>query len=262
MLSLAQADTSGDPVRMKLSGIEHIFRTLGIGLVVFYLCARLYSLALPTLDLWAFQARQSAQHPVATLDAQQNITSVDYTLWSPGRIREYKKSLASKIDPPIAVLAIPRIGILVPVLEGTDDLALNRGVGRIQGTAQPGESGNFGIAGHRDGFFRGLKDIRDGDLIQVKTLDNTYVYTVDDLRVVEPEDVSVLKSREQPTLTLVTCYPFYFVGPAPHRFIVTASLTSVEGRVQASQNLPRQDPNLDPDPNPNPTGESKDAKKN
>ena len=135
-------------------------------------------------------------------------------------------------------------------------MALNRGVGRIKGTAQPGESGNFGIAGHRDGFFRGLKDIREADLIEVRTLDTTYVYTVDDLRVVEPDDVSVLRSREQPTLTLVTCYPFYFVGPAPHRFIVTASLTSVEGRIEAYQNLPRQNQN------PNPRRESKDAKKN
>ena len=239
-------------MRMKLSRIEHIFRTLGIGLIVVYLCARLYSLVLPSIDLWAFQARQPAPHPVATLDAQQNITSVDFALWSPGRIREYKQSLASRIEPPIAVLSIPRIGILVPVLEGTDDLALNRGVGRIAGTAQPGESGNLGIAGHRDGFFRGLKDIREGDLIEIKTLGKTYVYTVDDLRVVEPEDVSVLKGREQPTLTLVTCYPFYFVGPAPHRFIVRASLTSMESRIEASQNLPRQ----------NPIRESKDAKKN
>ena len=238
--------------RMKPSGIEHVFRTLGIGLVVLYLSARLYSLVLPSIDLWAFQTRQSAPHPVATLDAQRNIASVDFTLWSPGRIREYKQSLASRIDPPVAVLSIARIGILVPVLEGTDDLALNRGVGRIAGTAQPGESGNLGIAGHRDGFFRGLKDIRDGDLIQLRTLDHTYVYTVDDLRVVEPDDISVLKSREQPTLTLVTCYPFYFVGPAPHRFIVRASLTSVEGRIEASQNWPRK----------NPIRESKDAKKN
>jgi len=237
---------------MKLFGIERVFRTLGIALVVFYLCARLYSFVLPSIDLWAFQNRQSATHPVATLDAQQNITSVDFTLWSSGRIREYKQSLASRIEPPIAVLAIPRIGILVPVLEGTEDLALNRGVGRIVGTAQPGGSGNLGIAGHRDGFFRGLKDIRDGDLIQVRTVDRTYVYTVDDLRVVEPDDISVLKSREQPTLTLVTCYPFYFVGPAPHRFIVRASLTSVESRIEASQNWPRQ----------NPIRESKDAKKN
>ena len=242
---------------MKLSRIELVFRTLGIGLVLLYLCARLYSLALPSIDLWAFQARQLPK-PVATLDAQQNITAVDFTLWSSGRIREYKQSLASRIDPPIAVLSIPRIGILVPVLEGTDDLALNRGVGRIAGTAHPGESGNFGIAGHRDGFFRGLKDIREADLIEVRTLDTTYVYTVDDLRVVEPDDVSVLRSREQPTLTLVTCYPFYFVGPAPHRFIVTASLTSVEGRIEAYQNLSRQDQNQ----NQNPRRESKDAKKN
>jgi sortase A len=245
---------------MKLSGFERIFRTLGIGLVLLYLCARLYSLVLPSIDLWAFQTRQSVPHPVATLDAHQNITSVDFTLWSPGRIREYKQSLASRIDPPIAVLAIARIGILVPVLEGTDDLSLNRGVGRIAGTAQPGESGNFGIAGHRDGFFRGLKDIRNGDLIQVRTLDTTYVYTVEDLKVVEPDDVSVLRNREQPTLTLVTCYPFYFVGPAPQRFIVTASLTSVEGRIETSQNLSRQHPNTNT--NPNSIRESKNAKKN
>jgi len=86
----------------------------------------------------------------------------DFSLWSATRIKDYKESLTAQIAPAIALLRIPKIQLEVPVLEGTDDLSLNRAVGLIAGTARPGEDGNIGIAGHRDGFFRGLKDIQEG----------------------------------------------------------------------------------------------------
>jgi sortase A len=126
----------------------------------------------------------------------------------------------------LAVLRIRRINIEAPVLEGTDDLTLNRGLGRIAGTARFGETGNIGIAGHRDGFFRELKDIQLGDRIEVETPQGRSTYVVDHLQIVKPTDVQVLQSASASTLTLVTCYPFYFVGTAPRRFIVHAKLVS------------------------------------
>ncbi len=108
------------------------------------------------------------------------------------------------------------------MLPGTDDRTLDRGVGHIEDTAQPGTDGNLGIAGHRDGFFRGLKDITPGDLMELDTLQGTDVYRVERTWVVSPEEVSVLDPTSTPAITLVTCYPFYFVGSAPDRFIVRA----------------------------------------
>jgi len=124
--------------------------------------------------------------------------------------------------PPLAVLRIPKVHLEVPVLPGTDDFTLNRAVGHIDDTAMPGAEGNSGIAGHRDGFFRGLKDIAPGDAIELETLRGKELYTVERTWVVSPEDVSVLDATPTRSLTLVTCYPFYHVGPAPHRFIVRA----------------------------------------
>jgi sortase A len=99
---------------------------------------------------------------------------------------------------------------------------LNRGLGWIEGTAPPGGKGNSGIAGHRDGFFRPLKDIALNDVIDLKTHDGMHRFVVQDLQIVDPSNVSVLDPSREPTITLVTCYPFYFVGSAPKRFIVRA----------------------------------------
>lgn len=158
-------------------------------------------------------------------------TNVDMSLWSEKRIRDYKASLKERFDLPLAVLRIPKIGLEVPVLEGTDDLTLNRGVGHIDGTPRPGEAGNSGIAGHRDGFFRGLKEIAVGDRFGLATLAGDESYEVDRITIVSPDDVSVLDETPEPSLTLVTCYPFYFVGDAPRRYIVRAvRVPSVPGR--------------------------------
>ena len=124
--------------------------------------------------------------------------------------------------PPLAVLRIPKIRLEVPVLPGTDDFTLNRAVGHIEDTSRPGTDGNSGIAGHRDGFFRGLKDIGPDDVIELETVRGKEVYRVERIWVVDPEDVSVLDATPTRSLTLVTCYPFYHVGPAPQRYIVRA----------------------------------------
>ena len=153
----------------------------------------------------------------------------DTTLWSPGRIDDYQTSLRKEFDPPEGVLRIPAISLAVPVLQGTDDLTLNRAVGRIPGTARIGATtGNLGIAGHRDSFFRGLKDIGPGETIELETLWNRLTYEVTDITITTPSDVTVLQRSDEGQLTLVTCYPFYFVGHAPKRYIVTAKLVDKE----------------------------------
>lgn len=121
-------------------------------------------------------------------------------------------------------IEVPRLHVSALVLEGVDSLTLRRGVGHIPGTALPLQPGNVGLAGHRDKFFRGLKDVRRGDVITLTTPGGTFHYHVDWTRVVEPHDTAVLDPSAQPSLTLVTCYPFYYIGSAPDRFIVRAHL--------------------------------------
>jgi sortase A len=161
-------------------------------------------------------------------EAIQSAGGVSFSLWSPTRIKEYQQSLSAATDSPIAVLQIAKIHLTVPVFPGTSDLVLNRGTGWIEGTAQPGEDGNIGIAGHRDGFFRGLKDLVVGDVIQLQTLTQTDSYVVKRIEIVSPADVNVLGSSPTPQITLVTCYPFYYVGSAPERYIVEATETAKE----------------------------------
>lgn len=150
--------------------------------------------------------------------------SIDQSLWDRGRVRAHALALARPAPPPLAVLRIPRLRLEVPVLEGTDEWTLDRAVGHIDGTARPGEVGNVGIAGHRDGFFRVLKDISAGDAMELALSGETRRYRVQQISVVRPDDVSVLDPDQRQVLTLVTCYPFYFVGSAPERFIVRAEL--------------------------------------
>jgi sortase A len=146
----------------------------------------------------------------------------DQSLWSPTRVSAWHEALSEPTAAPLAVLRIPKLRLEVAVLPGTDDRTLNRAVGHIEDTAQPGADGNSGIAGHRDSFFRGLKDIAPGDTIELDTLQGTEVYRVERTWIVTPDDVSVLDPTPARSLTLVTCYPFYFVGSAPERFIVRA----------------------------------------
>lgn len=123
---------------------------------------------------------------------------------------------------PIGRLEIPGAGISAIVAAGTDAVTLRRGAGHIDGTALPGEAGNVGIAGHRDTVFRGLRGLRAADRIFLITPAATFEYSVESLQTVAPEQSDVLDPSAQPTLTLVTCYPFDFIGPAPLRFIVRA----------------------------------------
>ena len=131
-------------------------------------------------------------------------------------------SLVGRID-------IPRLDLSAIVFEGTSDDTLARGVGHLRGTAAPGERGNLVLAGHRDTFFRDLRGIREGDKIRVKAPDGEYQYTVDSTSIVQPNQVEVIQPSDDATLTLITCYPFTYIGNAPERFIVRAHFTkSVE----------------------------------
>jgi sortase A len=161
---------------------------------------------------------------VAEFRAQSSTNS----LWDSARIRAYQESLKAGMAPTEAILRIPKISLEVPVFEGTSDLVMNRGVGHVTGTAMPGIDGNLAIAGHRDGFFRGLKDVHQGDVIEVQHPvtggERTDRYKVQTLKIIAPNDTSVLKPTDGQTLTLITCYPFYYVGSAPERYIVQATL--------------------------------------
>lgn len=122
----------------------------------------------------------------------------------------------------IGRVEIPRLALSVIVMEGTSSKTLRRAAGHIVGTALPGQPGNVGISGHRDTFFRPLRNIERNDIVTLMTPGGEYRYRVLSTIIVEPDDVSVLDAGDKETLTLVTCYPFYFVGPAPKRFIVRA----------------------------------------
>jgi len=206
-------------VAKTLTGFERLLLVIGFVLVAAYVAARIYSAVSSRAGLREFWRT----HTAAT--AQPEKGRPDFRLWSEGRVAAYKASLNATSPSALAVLEIPSIELEVPVFEGTDELTLNRGVGHIEGTPLTGKGGNAGIAGHRDGFFRGLKDIRPGDTIDLVSQTGTNRYVVDEILIVAPEDTWVLQPRPLTSLTLVTCYPFYFVGSAPQRFIVHASVT-------------------------------------
>lgn len=134
---------------------------------------------------------------------------------NPPHARRPLGSLVGRIE-------IPRLGFQAIVLEGSDSSTLRVAVGHIPETAQPGETGNFVLGGHRDTFFRPLKGIRDGDEVDMVTPTGNYRYNVQWTQVVSPSETDVLKPTREPSLTLVTCYPFQFIGSAPQRFIVRA----------------------------------------
>lgn len=214
--------------------LERGLLLLGLLLLAMFALAHLHRFIMFHAEMTRFEAKQleSATERDATIEevnsANRNngldqARNTEYSLWSLQRIESYQASLSKPVGS-LAVLRIPKLHLEVPVLDGTNEFTLNRGVGRIARTSFPGQDGNIGIAGHRDGFFRSLKGISTGDAIELVTTSGTDVYTVDRIRITNPADVSVLQARTRRSLTLVTCYPFYLVGPAPSRYIVEASL--------------------------------------
>jgi sortase A len=209
--------------------LQRLLLVVGFALLAFYAAARLHEVILSRASVRHFEHQIEDQNATRLNQGadekpvvQTPTTAPDFVSWSEQRIRQYAESLSKHVASPLAVIRIDRVHVEAPVLEGTDDLTLNRGVGHIAGTARFGENGNIGIAGHRDGFFRGLKNIRVGDRIDLEEPGRNETYVVERLEIVDPENLSVLRSGSKPALTLVTCYPFYYIGAAPRRFIVHA----------------------------------------
>jgi sortase A len=170
------------------------------------------------VDAWAFQRREG-------MDLDRLLSD---------RRAASEGTPVSATNGLIGRMVIPRLGLSAVVVEGIGRTTLRRGVGHIPGTALPGEPGNVGLSGHRDTFFRPLKDLRIKDEIQFSTLKGDFKYEVESLRVVEPRSVGVLASSKENVLTLVTCYPFFYIGAAPRRFVVRARQVSPQALARAS----------------------------
>lgn len=205
--------------------IEVALLASGLICAMVFAVARLESYLSSQKSIEQFESATQAVNPAQRDEGQDSgEDEPDFSGWSEERLHAYSSAARQRRGTGLAVLQIPRLQLKAPVFDGTDELTLNHAVGRIEGTAWPGEPGNLGLAGHRDGFFRKLKDVRLGDEIELETRTGTDLYTAYKIEIVAPRDVSVLQSDGEPSLTLVTCYPFYFIGGAPKRFVVKAHL--------------------------------------
>jgi sortase A len=183
-----------------------------------YGCLSVGALLLSVVAFARLEGEVGRQSAIENFHAASTLP--DQSLWSQERIDGFQASLAAVSEPPVAILRVPDLGLEVPVYAGASELHLNRGAGLIEGMGLPDKGGNVGIAGHRDGFFRVLKDIQPGQRIEIETRARTHRYRVVSTEVVNPSDLHVLADTLDPTVTLVTCFPFYFLGSAPQRFIV------------------------------------------
>lgn len=193
------------------SWLEASMKALGLGLIG--LCVITY------LDIWAYQGINGLALRVSAATGEARSTP-DFR-YSPGQSMGW--------------LEIPRLGISAIVAHGDDDRTLMRSVGHIPGTAFPGEVGNVGLAGHRDTFFRALQGIETFDTIRLVMPDRVIAYRVVDIGIVRPSQIEVLNPTPSPSLTLVTCYPFEYVGSAPYRYVFRAE----ELRLEEGEPAPR-----------------------
>jgi len=210
-----------------LRGIEILAWCAGVSLLVTYATTR----------AWYTHSRDQGVAMFEAATALARTDAVDMTTWSRARVDRYRESLRESLAPQ-AVLRIPSVKLVVPVFEGTRELNLNRGAGRIEGTARIGEAGNVGIAAHRDGFFRALKDVQVGDTLLLERVTATRTYRVVSMTIVDPSEVSVLAPTTTESVTLVTCYPFYYVGSAPRRFIVRAQRVTPDDKEAPADSTP------------------------
>ena len=201
---------------------RRLFFTIGIvalGYVGFVLVdAKLYQ----AYQTWRFQQALEALKPPVSGGESLFLPSSPPSLAKADSANAEGLRMAGRGGSPLGRIEIAALGLEVMILEGTENGTLQRAVGHIPGTALPGQAGNVAIAGHRDTFFRPLRNIHKDDEITLTTLNGSYHYRVDSTKVVEPEEIGVLDDSDDAILTLVTCYPFYFVGAAPQRFIVRA----------------------------------------
>jgi sortase A len=203
-----------------LRGSRHLFFIIGI-LALAY-CG--YVL----LDAKLYQAYQTRRFQEELKRSQSNANREPVGTLPLPPIEEAKPATAESLGPtdssrsPLGQIEISRIDLSAMILEGVDRRTLRRAVGHIPGTPLPGQPGNVALAGHRDTFFRALRNIHEGDEITLQTVSGLYRYRVDFTKVVDPGEMRVLDNSDDAILTLVTCYPFSYLGPAPKRFIVRA----------------------------------------
>jgi sortase A len=221
------------PRRRWLAGFEWFFLLVGLVALDTYVWVNASTTLSQAYQDWAFDQTLRGQTP-----SMQGFVR-DEVSWLFGSQREKVEApeATAKLEPmpqgkpplPSSVigrLEIPRLDMSVMVREGADGKTLHRAVGHIPGTALPGYAGNVALAGHRDTFFRALRNIKKDDTIELETENGTYRYLVESTEIVGPRDVGVLAASHGQTLTLVTCYPFYYIGSAPKRFIVRAAQVS------------------------------------
>jgi sortase A len=189
---------------------------VGIGLLSYWIGV--------TIDAQVFQ--QQLAHRLETRDSSESVSPVLDGLHSTRR-----EAMTSGL---VGRFEIPRLGISAMVTEGVTNKVLRRGIGHVPDTAFPGERGNVGLAAHRDTYFRRLKDIVTGDRIRLDTPDGVFSYEVEWARIVNPDRIDLLEDTVRPALTLVTCYPFYWVGSAPKRFVVRCRAVSISAAVGAA----------------------------
>lgn len=223
------------PMNMKNPSLRWIERAL---IVIGILCLGAWAYAWIDARIYQYRENQLLEQASAAPSRAAETDALGAFRENGSPQREEKRSEPMEPGSLVGRVEIPRIGVSAIVLEGVDKTTLRRGVGHIPETPLPENGGNVALAAHRDSFFRGLKDIRKNDIITLKTLENTYYYRVDWTEIVLPEDTHVLADSGAPALTLVTCYPFYYVGSAPKRFIVRAERVD---EAQALQELRKED---------------------
>ena len=207
MISIAKPGPFRPKPRQSLFCWSRFFFLAGI-LALGYVAASL-------IDAKLFQDRATRQFEAALSAPKADVPNA-------GRAPDTAKVPNVKNGDPLGRIEISSLGIAAMIMEGDDDKTLRRAVGHIPGTAVPGQPGNVALAGHRDTFFRALRNIHKDDEITLETLDGAYRYRVDNIQIVLPGDVATLNHSKESILTLVTCYPFSFVGAAPQRFVVRA----------------------------------------
>jgi sortase A len=209
-------------MRLRAIGLgAAVLETLGVLGLVFVGVAYSDEAVMSRTAIAAFEQTVAQAAPISELGSEA--LPPDQSLWSETARAKYA-ALAKDEGVPLALLKIERLKLVAPVFPGTDAITLNRGVGVVEGTALPGEAGNVALSGHRDSFFRPLKDIVVGDSIELQTRRGAQRFRVAEIRIVDPLDVSVLDSTDATILTLITCHPFYYVGFAPDRYVVRAAL--------------------------------------
>ena len=215
-----QRSTTLSLLAVMLTGSAFLYATIGSGSAI------------------AATEQTTSSNPEQVQEISLEGYAPDQSMWAEKMIAKYEK-VKDTGDAPLAMLKIERLNIEAPVYFGTKKITLDRGIGIVAGTANLGEVGNIGISGHRDSFFRPLKDIKLGDKIEMRTPEGIQDFEVTDISIVDALDVSVLDPTDTTVLTLITCHPFYYVGYAPDRYIVKA--TPVNNNRNKAQQKSMQD---------------------